>query len=349
MGKSYEEIRNLYHNFFCPAVKIEIDGRELSEELQCRIHGVSVDLFLGVPSYAQFTVADCYDTEEHKMKNRLMSKLLPGSKVTVSLGYGSCMSTVFAGCIDCVEIEFSEDGAKLVRVTAADVCKAMQDNGVRKRIIRSETHSEAFLEIMKSYTYYCSSDAESTEIKLPGGLFQEESDFDFVSGRLVRETGYGFEFLVEKGKAFFRRRDQNRSPVIEISPEQGVMSLRIGRSYVNREIEVLGYSLEQGGLSSNMAAEAPGIDSRAAKGKEIFNAPWAAAAEDTKKLASCYSAYLAGQACRGEITTVGLPVLLPGNCVALKHVDPAVDGNHYMTRVKHELGDDGYVTTVSIL
>lgn len=345
----YENIRSRYHNFFRPALRILADDRDLVEDLQCRIHSVQVNLCLGSPSAAQFELIDCYDPERHKVRDQLLSMLRPGSSVKISLGYGSDLSAVFTGYIDCVELEFFGEEAPMIRVIAADVCKLMQDNGVRRRIIHAEKHSEAFSEVMKSYKSFCSAKADETEIELKSGLFQEESDYDFVAKRLVGETGNGYEFLVEQGKALFRKFDPDRKPLTELSPKQGIRKLKLGLLYVNRDIQVLGYSPEQGLLSAAETAAASHVNPSASKGTEIVRAPWAAAQEAAGKVARAYGAYLLKHAGCGEITTVGLPILLPGNYIAVKDVDPQVDGIHYMTRVEHVLNDEGYMTASHVL
>lgn len=345
---TYEALKGKYRDFVVPSSEIEIDGSSLTTVLNCRVERLSVNLCLGRPSEAVFELKDCYDLTSHSVRGEIKDSIKLGSKVEIMLGYVSERSKVFTGYIDKMEREFSEETSFTCRFMAADALKLMQEAGVRKRLLDVATYAEAFDKILEDYSGVCSAEADSVDGELEYPLVQDGTDYDFIVERLIHGGALGRELLVEKGTVYYRERDKDSGPVIELMPGQGLKKFCSSTGYVNRTVEVLGYSMEEGQLFGTSDACMEELGENAFKGKEVVMSLHSDTQEQVNGKAVSYAEGLLSSARTGNITTVGLPELFPGNYIMVSGMDSTMNGRFYMTEVRHSLSEDGFITEVTV-
>lgn len=348
MKSTYSSLRKKYENFMVPAADILVDGKNLVKDLGCKTQGVTVSLSVSEPGTASFKIWDCFDIASHSVKTGITSNILLGSKVVVKMGYGSDKTTVFIGYIDSLGLSMSSEDSFYYDVKAKDVLKLLKESGSRIRIFEEENYVDIFKTLMKPYQAYCTLSTGSMAGKIENHMRQDCTDYQFIMKHLIEGGACGWEFFVSAGVAYFREKDAEKDVVVSLSPGGGLHRFSWSFQYVNKKIQVLGYSLDVNGLVGTKVAASAGLSSNAVQGTEVVKALGAATQEEVDKRAEKVAKKLMDRGKRGSLSTIGLPQLLPGKYVEITGLDQTVNGEYYISSVTHSMSTDGYSTELGI-
>ena len=342
---TYARLVSRYGQFRVPAWKLLIEGKQLPGGVG--VERISATLSLDGASAVSFTVAGAYDRKSSGFQKDVKSMLKLGAKVNLSLGYGSALTEIFQGYISAVGVEFSD--TPVLSITAMDVRRLMMEGTSREEVHVVSTYSAAFQEVMKRYSALCPNlEVDATDKDEITQIVQRTSDYDFVSENLARKANR--EFFVLGDRAYFRERGKVKQPICTLSWGEGLLSFSRSSLYQNLKITVIGFDPDnkqpvkaQVTEKSDEAQKAVG-----AQHETVIPDPDAREEAKARKRAEKEAQERKRRAQTGSASCVGLPELVPGRFVAMKGLDSDLDLDYYIREVRHELGSDGFSTTLEI-
>ncbi|MDQ6423035.1 contractile injection system protein, VgrG/Pvc8 family [Paenibacillus sp. LHD-117] len=337
-----------YGDFHSPEGDVVIEG-ESARMAEMAIGWIEVDLSTeSKADIAKFSIMNAYEWSTSTL-SWVNSKIAPGKKLVVKLGYADKKSQVFDGLITGYAVEYPSTGSPVVTVTAMDrsflmmktsgskVWKEMKDSDV----VRTIASDHGLTPDIDTLT------VQKTTIEQIG-----ISDFHFVQS-LAQDNDYRFH--VTGSKLHFRKHQTSGTPVADL--KYGI-SLRdftfaVDASGQASQVKVRGFDTK-----TKQAVEGTASSVTAISGSK--SGPSLAAALTAKKIETVYTGVesvdeanhlakamlnrMARDLVKGQGTCVGFPELLPGELIAISGLGSAIDRNLMLTRVIHRLdASDGYL------
>ena len=349
---SLTQLRSKYDDFQAPAIRIEIDGTEIVEGCGASIGNAEIELTSDYPaSGCTFEVLGAYEPESTGFSQKLDKLLQLGAKARLSVGYVTT-EAVFSGYITKVSYRFGGDSeAPVIRVECIDV-KGLMMKVQRLEIFKEDSIAGAVRTILreKPYNDYVGlthiTDTSQLTVDIQSVM---ETDYDFI----VRQAKkLGFEFFTFLDEVYFRPVPRQSSPVLTLSPEDGLLSVEFSLSAgpLVDQVEMRGIGDGEGKAVQGIARasgkfSAGGSAARMMSGtRKVFYEADIASADQARRRADVILDQYLNQFGRLEGKTFGLPELVPGRSIALKGLIPRANTSFYITGVRHELGNDGFYT-----
>ena len=240
----WEAISAKYSGFQAPVMRVTVNDSildlilsqtVLSSVSSIRTDGVSVTLNKDSASSASFRVLDCYQTETR----RFVSDINVGDRVSIQLGYGPILSTVFVGYVDTLSYEFNEHPS--IKVTALDAIKLMMDGGKQERHWEDGgLYIMTITEILSRYMSICSFSPLNINPPLAthGHLIQRTNDYDFIKNTLCKFCGR--DFVLSGGEAYLFDALSFGPKVTTMGWGSGLLSFSVSPSYCKVKAIVTG-------------------------------------------------------------------------------------------------------------
>jgi hypothetical protein len=239
MGK-YSELKEKYKGFTVPAYKIVCGGSELPRS-EFLIDKLMIDNEMGKVSGAcGFTVNNVYEHGAGKFSAAALDKLVPGNRISVSLGYGSTVSEVFTGYIDELGISCGGDEISL-RVNCLDA-RALMREGYGYAIAQGKNIQAVASGILDKYSSLINSKKITLEARETGvNLTQAGNDLDYIQNAAELRGKY---FYIECGEAYIG--DAKGTVCVEFDWPQ--CEMEFGVRHIERKIVGIGYDYANMGL-----------------------------------------------------------------------------------------------------
>lgn len=358
-----------YNGFILPQYTVsingtKIDGKYCGQEAEFDLsadYGASVFKFIIKNAFIKKPGESIISTAKD-----IAGLLKLGNLVEGAVGYkAGSLKKVFSGYIDSVYVEYEKDEGIFYTVECLD------GKGIMMNSIHSETKksinklSAAAEDIFKKY---------SSVIKISSGNIDKgdgennfpieqhnESDYDFVV-RMAKKLNY--DFYINVGKAYFKSvKKRNKDILIDYHINEYIKGFNFNYSLKNLVKSVTVRSnneadpnnVFEGKASSYPNSADSGMVSAASVSKLLTDRVSrtitdysASSVADARQKAEAYLSDLAFNMGRGQITTVGVPELFPGNVVSLKGFGGAYDRNYYVIRVKHKIDKNNFITVCEI-
>lgn len=343
---TYQALANKYANFIVPAMKIKVNGQDVITGMNLHIAELSVVASLKAAGYAVMKIDSGYEHEQTAFKKDIKDKFKPGTVVSVELGYLSSTETVFKGYVAMLGIECS-DRIYLV-VTLMDARRLMITSGKKHVLHDVKNYSDAFQTVIDKYKSLCTATKDDTKDQLEQPISQISSDYDFITKELTRKGNR--EFFIFADKAYYRKADGKKSPVMTLKYGRELNELNVDYEYLDTKIKVSGYDQEK----ETAVFYEKSVKSSISQTSVMTTPEYIVADEDadTSEKAQNRAEALARQelrrVCTGRGTTIGLPELVPGRYVAIEGIDPLIDKTYYLQEVKHSITEDGFFTEFEI-
>ncbi len=346
----WEAVTAKYGGFQTPVMRVSVNNSLLSLVLSVlglsgsgniRTDGVSITLNKDAASSATFRILDCYNSEVRKFTNGISV----GSKISIQLGYGSVLSTVFVGYVGSLSYDFDDHPS--IQVTAFDGIKLMMDGGNQERHWKDGGfYLQTITEILSRYTDVCTFLPLNIKptIKTHGHLVQKTNDYDFLKNTLCKYCGR--DFVLVGGNGHLYDPASLGSKVTTLGRGQGLLSFSVTPSYRKVKVCVTGDRLQ------NIRGESvvqTGDKYKTSMDKEQTivreNVPLLSVS-DCKDYATRLALDEVRKAQQASGVSVGLPELAPGRCIGVSGLDPDWNGKKYLiSSVTHNLGTGGYTTS----
>jgi phage protein D len=348
-SSNFSSLSKKYDNFRVPAAKLRVGGRNILDIKGVSLDNLQIRLSLNGAGSASFTMNDCYDYKNSTFLKELKSAAVLGKTVEAELGYGSSTVLVFKGFLAAVDMALDvEDGISFV-MTAMDARRLMMTDNQHSVMYTEKKYSDIAKKILKRYEPLCSAKVEATSGELENPIQQELSDYEFLTGKLARQDG--MEFFVVADKAYFRKKKSNKTPAITLGIESGLKSFKRRAVYLDRKIQVQGYSANPGERILGEADAKSGEKQEKAlheAGLTVVKMADISTAQAAGNAAKSLAEALADESMQAEGTCVGLPQIVPGRFIKIEGIDSMADKKYYVTEVSHTLGGNGFTTSFEI-
>jgi phage protein D len=276
-----------------------------------------------------------------------------GEQVEVSLGYVR-RESIFKGYINSIDYQYGMDEDSIeITVECMDV------KGLLMKTRRLEFFTEKSADAVVSkllgespVSSYLSGKEVDTcsedEVPLRSNMM---TDYDLI---VEQASKLGFEFFILQGKAYFRARQKVTSQLVELTPEEGIVSARLslnGQSLV-KKIEVRSID-ETSGEQIKGEAAISGTFSSGSSGnkllgssKQIFYEPGVKDANEAKARAKARIEAAAEKFGELECECVGIPELSPGRFIKIAKLSSQMNRKYYVHYVRHVIDESGYRTYI---
>jgi phage protein D len=182
-----------------------------------------------------------------------------------------------------------------------------------------------------------------------GLIWQNGSDYDFITRELIGTGRTDREFFIAVDKAYFRRVKSVKSPVITLRPGRGLVSFERDAAYINQTFQVIGFDPKSDKAVSGktkavstdaMTSAVPGT------GEWFITDPACTSASAASNRTAVLARHALDGSQRAEIGCIGMPELIPGRFIRIDRVDSIVNKKYYITRVTHRFDYSGFTTQV---
>lgn len=345
----FELLAAKYGEFKAPVVKVSTGGNILTLLTAALLpgigdalmtDGVSITLNKDSASSAQFNVVNCYDNIKHKFKESVKI----GSKIVISLGYGSFTEKVFAGYVDSVKYEYS-DTPKMT-VTAFDGVKLMMDSGNTERTWNDgDMYVTTITEIMKKYADICPllPTGITPTVKTHGMLKQNSNDYDYIKNVLCKYCDR--DFIVRGGNSYLVAYDTQFGKLTELGPGRGLLNCAVESGYMKVKATVTGDPLANV-FAETSVSTGESYSSAMNKPTEISKQAPLKTKSDCKLYADRLAYDEIQKVKTSHATCVGIPDIVPGVGIGYHNVDKKWDkGTYYVDSATHTLNGSGYTVS----
>lgn len=345
---TYEKLKKTYKDFFAPAAKFTVGGKDIFQLKGIRILSVEAVLSIRETGSVRVVVGNCYDYKNGTFFREIKELLVLGKEAELSLGYGSSFQKIFKGFLAATGMVFDGEDGIFLELTALDVRRLMMSDNFHVREHKITNYSDAVRDIMKRYQKLCKVKIEDTDEKMKGGqIYQRSSDFDFIVRDLIESGLVDREFFVVADTAYFRKPKSIPAPLMTLSIGQGIFRFARFAEYENQKIQVMGFDHAAGnGVSGSAQAKAsdPMTDALGTPGERIITNAECSSNVQAEKQAKALAGRLLAKRQRAEASSVGLPELIPGRFICLERADSMMNQNYYIVKVSHTYDQEGFRT-----
>lgn len=179
----------------------------------------------------------------------------------------------------------------------------------------------------------------------------EESDYEFI---VKAAKKYNYEFMSICGSLYFIKAKSNDTILLETGPGLGMLNLDVGYDITGlvKSVEVRNVDQDKGGQVKDKVKSSLKISlgnkakSLIEKQSLIYLDPTAGTKEEAGYRASYLMEQINYRLGSLEANMNGLPELVPGRFIMIKNAGDPLNNKFYLTRVKHVIGNDGYITFI---
>ena len=343
---TYSELREKYNDFTTPKVELNIGGVSLLEQKGISVNQVQVKLSVENAGSASFTINSGYDYEKSSFSSVLKDKAVPGKTVTVKLGYMSSSLVVFKGFIASVDIQLDVENGIFFTIMAMDARRLMMTDNKPYVFYNKTNYSDIVKEIMSRYSALCSLDCDATDDKLKDAVCQRESDYDFITKKLIESGKVDREFFIVADKAYFRKVQSVKTPVITLGINSGLKSFNRSLNYLNKVFEVHGYNPDTKThiVASCTAKNGDNQVNVIKAGVEVVALPDCKNQTDANEAAKSMAEKAKSENKKAYGTCIGIPEIVPGRFIKIAGVDSLINKKFYITDVTHTINYNGFLT-----
>ncbi|MDR1548448.1 MAG: hypothetical protein LBT06_07675 [Hungatella sp.] len=346
---SYKILESQYGNFIIPALKIKVSGSDVIKTMGLIVEEISVTLSVRLAGMAVFKIAGLYQEKNHSFRSDVKDKFKPGTVAEVELGYLSATQKVFKGYVAMVGAEFG--GNPLFVVTLMDARRLMMTSGKKQVLYDVKNYSDAVKTVLGSYSKLCSPVIDATSDSLDKPVSQMTNDFDFITKELIHTGKTDREFFVIGDKAYFRKPQSVKMPMLNVEYGRELCSLKVDFSYLDLQVDVIGYNpKEQERIEAKQKAAGCLSQVRLISQTPVLSVADADAdsAEKAKIRAAALAREQEDKACAGSGSTFGLPELIPGRYLQVEALEAMLNKKYYITEVTHVMNSENYMTYFEI-
>lgn len=338
-----------------PQCEISVGGIPLKNPF-CELESVDVKISAGTQANSCDVTLLCeYDNSGSKVANGLLSLLTAGKKVVVKLGYKQ-LKKVFMGYINSVSVDFSADGV-LVSFSCLDARGLLMGN-TQWQNYENESISQIINKLLKPVKKY----TEGIQVSVPGKADKEYpmtqrdvDDFQYICN-LAKLTNCSF-CMTDMKLRFVKNIFKTARKLETYTWGKDILSF-------NRTVELAGQlgSVKVSGNSPDtieeFSAEAKPPSGKGKTGSQLcpevklkekaINNSLVKNQSEAQNFADAVMFEIAMKLCTGSATVLGNQKLVPGGKVEFEGLDPAVDGEYYISSVEHKFSTGGFITVIGI-
>ncbi len=356
-------------NYFAPAFRIMVNGSRLQADVSAEITQVQVVSKPDTLDTFTFTIANPLPKMRwtHTPDADLFRE---GNSVSISLGYVDEMKDVIEGEITKISPTFPADGIPTVEIEGQTLLHRLHGTN-KTRTFQSVSDKDIVQKIAQDANLQV--DAEDPQVKYDYIMQPNQTDLAFLQARARR---LHFEILVQNKKLIFRKSQEQTPKTYTLvwantqravaagsdtlplktfslqmnaaTPPTGVQS----RSYDPKTKQAFVSDAGPSDQTSNMGGTQRGgdVSSKAFKRERKLvhvTTPFGSKEECVEQTKATYNNRAMGLV-SGSAETIGVPDLRGGQIITMLGVGPRFEGQYRIDEATHEIGSDGYKTTLTV-
>jgi phage protein D len=355
-----------YGQFYTPAFRIVVSGRDLMRDDLVAVSQVEADLVLGGTGNFSFTIVNSFHDDRHAFLtgtgDPLFGILTFGAQVDIYMGYGDVQASdpstaTIRGMITEVTTGFAEGGAPEVIVSGHDSGFPMTV-GKNTGSWQQKTDSDVADQIATNSNL--DSIVVSTQETRAQIEQNQESDFEFLQKLATRNS---FQVYVRNKTLYFGPPDNRRDGILTLNWGESLLSFKPQMNVAAQvaAVEVRGWDV-QNDQAIIGRADAGDEDMRTPNETSagqymlqflsrpptlILRQPVFTQAEADSRAKGALNE-LAQKFVTGEGECIGLPELLPDTNITLGNLGVPFSRTYYVEKTNHKVDGSGYRTRFSI-
>ncbi|MGB9927644.1 MAG: phage late control D family protein [Methanosarcina sp.] len=340
-----------------PALKVEVDGKEISQEALAAFESAMFEEEINTASMFVLKLSS-FDYKESDWKFIDLEDFHLGSETKLYMGMDS-NNLMMTGEIVAIEPHFGRDMAT-VEIRSYDKLHRL-GFGKKQRTFSDVKDSDVASVIAGDWGL--SSKVESTQITHPYLCQNNQNDLEFL---LERTRRLRYELSVNDSTLFFRPSKENDSPslTLEYRLDLEEFNVKLKAVYEGSEFLVKGWDFMKKEIISASAADKDKISEMGAKeiGTKITKSAFGSSSSsissavvdeqieslsDAERLAAAkYNTHLVNSV-TGEGKCAGIPELRAGKTISVKGIG-RFSGTYYITSTSHVIDSEGYSTSFKV-
>jgi phage protein D len=360
------DLADQYGQFYAPAFRIVVSGRDLLRDELVAVSQVEADLVLGGTGNFSFTVVNSFSDEAHAFLtgngDPLLDVLSFGADIDIYMGYGDLQASdvsnaTIRGVITEVSTGFMEGGSPEVIVSGHDSGFALT-MGKNTGSWQQKADSDVVAQIAGSINL--DTDITSTEETRAQIEQNQESDFEFLVKLAKRNS---FQVYIRNRTLYFGPPETRRDGLLTLNWGESLLSFKPQMKLSSQvaAVEVHGWDVENNRAIVGRA-DAGDEDMRnpneTSAGqylvKFLSRAPtlvmrqpvFTQAEADSRAKAALNER--AEEFVTGEGECLGLPELLPDTNITLGQLGDLFSRTYYVEKATHRVDSSGYRTRFTI-
>lgn len=331
------------HDLTTPRYSIAVGDRTIDETAGL-VRGVTVDRTIDGADHFSLSLGPRFDHEGGAFVDFSLDELPIGEPVTIAVGYGSELETVFDGSVTEHGTNFPANGAPSVTVSGYGRYHALTTD-----VVEDHWEDSTDAEIVEGLAeaYGLMSAVDETPITYPTVENEGDSDAAFLEQKLAprNDDGNGpFEVFALLDTLVFRAPRDDREPALELTYGESLRSF--SPSYTEARsparVEVRNWSPQNKAEIVGVAeADASGV------GKRVVRKP-VQSEQEAERIAQSILHRSQNERFRGTAETVGFPEIEIGQPIALSGLGTTFSGTYYVEAVTHTVDTAGYTTTFTV-
>jgi uncharacterized protein len=360
MSQEITTLQQSHGNFFTPAFRILVDGKDLLTNYYMEIASVQVDNTLKGADRFSFTVNSTFNFENREFQH-LKDTFEFGKPVEIYMGYtgNQSLTLKLRGMITAVQTSFPSSGLPQINVSGYDLSYPMT-LGKRSNNWTDRTDTQVVKLVGSSYGLDVK--ADDTKVKHPKTEQSQESDLQFLEKLAERN---GFEVYVYDKTLYFRPPQNNIPAAVTLEWGKGLVSFapEINISEQISKVEVRGWDIQKKAEILGLArrGDEPGRDSGRRSGAEyLLSITKDDEAASLKIRLPVFSKQEAEQRAKailkkrsemfvqGSGESIGIPALMADSNIELKGLGALFSKTYYVDQTTHSISTSGFKTTFKI-
>ena len=349
---TYTGLSGRYNGFLAPSCEIDIGSMTIKSS-EYLIPDLEVELTAdGTASGCSFTLDGQYDVQYSRWKNELGKAVQVGAKLIVRGGYEK-KKKLFYGFIDDYTVEMNSSDAPRVHISGTDGLAYLMNlrepyyGGQEKaaQIVRKILNKSVSAGFATGVKVGQLSDFETPIVK------EQVDDWKFLNMLAQR---HGATLMSSNGELIFDKLTENSSPVLTLTHNANLRSFfrRVSMAHQIGFVEIWGRDVNQKAIKGVVDSVSVGsgksaaqvVDSLSSAGLREYS-EFVRTEEECRILAQNRLNGIAMGFVSGEGSCVGIPELIAGRYLKIDSPDSTVNGQYFLTKVRHSFTADGYTTS----
>lgn len=360
MSQEITALQQQHANFFVPAYRILVDGKDLLTNFYMEIASVQVDNTLKGADRFAFTVNSTFNFESREFEH-LQTTFAFGKPVEIYMGYTGKLSLklMLRGMITSVQTSFPSSGLPQINVSGYDLSYPMT-KGKRSDSWTDRTDTEIVKLVAARYGLQTTT--EDTKVKQPKTEQSQESDFQLLEKLAERN---GFEMYVFDKTLYFQAPKNNVPATVTLEWGKGLVSFapEINISEQISKVEVRGWDVQKKTEIVGVAksGDEPGRESGRRSGaeylKSVVKDDDAGSLKIRIPVFSKQEAELRAKAIlktrsemfvQGSGESIGLPEIMADTNIELLGLGKLFSKTYYVDQSTHTISTSGYKTSFKV-
>ncbi|NIM15097.1 MAG: hypothetical protein GTO45_24300 [Candidatus Aminicenantes bacterium] len=348
-------------NFYAPRFEVEIESSKLPPDISKAILDVKVEEVLNGGANCTLTISEEFDMETQEFKWLDHDLFEVGNKITIKMGYGSSLDTMFMGEVSGLEPSFFAKEAPTITVKGKDLAYDFIKRKSDEKTFVNMSYSDIVQDIAKKAGLNAKVDKTG---KYKGSICKknDENYFTFIE-TLAKKAG-GFQFSIDGKTLYFVKPGVEKKELLTLELGKDIISFtpKLNTSNVYAEVEVRGHNpanpgkpiigkatagSEQNQESGKQTASQIAKKKFKAKKKVITNAK-INSVKEANNLAKAELDKASACLIEGDVQCVGIPKIRAGVCINLDKMGKRFSGKYYVSATTHTINNSGYKTNFKV-